>query len=159
MTRKNAVVTLAALALVGAVIVSYSPAQDRGGDRDLRPPRPGHIEQTEQMERMVELIELWREVCFDEGTAAMIAIGDLKDAVRRKPKEIIEDMEAQLKKTETLGLRNAIRLTLKDLYKAQGADGKVLDHLRMILAENDAALQEEFNEDDEEDDDEDDDDR
>ena len=91
----------------------------------------------------------------------MIAIGDLKDAVRRKPKEIIEDLETRLKKTKTLGLRNAIRLTLKDLYKAQGADEKVLDHLRTMLAENDAALQEHLEEEDEdgEDDDDDDDDR
>ncbi|GAF95835.1 unnamed protein product, partial [marine sediment metagenome] len=141
MTRKNVVVTLALLVLVGAIIVPYSLAQDRGRDRDRRPPGPGPIEQMEQMGRMMKLLEMMKEVCFDEGAAAMVAIGDLKDAVRRKPKEIIEDLEAQLKKTKTLGLRNAIRLTLKDLYKVQGADEKVLDHLRTMLAENDAALQ------------------
>ena len=156
MTRKNVFVTLALLALVGAVIVPYSLARDRRRDRFRRPPGPGPMEQIEQMERMMELVEMMKEVCFDKGTAAMIAIGDLKDAVRRKPKEIIEDLEAQLKKTETLGLRNAIRLTLKDLYKAQGADGKVLDHLRTMLAENDAALQD-FEEEDENDDDDEDD--
>ena len=116
MTRSNVIVTLALLALVGAVIVPYSPAQDRQGDRDRRAPGPEPIEQMKQMGLMMEFLEMMKEVCFDEGTAAMVAIGDLKDAVRRKPKEIIDDLEAQLKKTKTLGLRNAIRLTLKDLY-------------------------------------------
>ena len=59
----------------------------------------------------------------------------------RKPKEVIEDLEAVLTKTKTLGLRNAIRMTLKDLYKGLGEDEKVLEHLRAMLAECDQALQ------------------
>ena len=96
------------------------------------------------MERMIQLIERLRDTCFDEPNAALIAIGGLKSEVRRKPEAIIDDLEQALDKTKTLGLRNAIRLTLKDIYKAMGEDEKVLDHLRAMLAENDEAIQDHF---------------
>jgi len=60
--------------------------------------------------------------------------------VPRRPGEIIEDLENVLSKTRTLGLRNAIRLTLKDLYKMQGNGKMVLKHLRAMVAENDEEM-------------------
>ena len=71
----------------------------------------------------------------------MIAAAGLKDDVPRRPEEIIEDLESTLKKTRTLGLRNSIRLILRDLYRDRDEHDKVLDHLHQMLAENDAALQ------------------
>ena len=105
------------------------------------------------MQRMLHLLDRMREVYFDEPMVAMIAIGSLKDDVKREPKAIAADFEAQLTKIKTLGLRNAIRMTLKDLYKAQGQDEKVLAHLRAMLAENDAALVKARDDDDDDDDD------
>ena len=102
---------------------------------------PFRVEEAERMERMIQLIERLRDTCFDEPNAALIAIGGLKSEVRRKPEAIIDDLEQALDKTKTLGLRNAIRLTLKDIYKAMGKDDRVLDHLRAMLAENDEAIQ------------------
>ena len=67
----------------------------------------------------------------------------VKDEVRRKQEQVLADLEGQLAKTRTLGLRNAIRLTLKDLYKARGDNEKVLGHLRKMIEENDAALSKE----------------
>lgn len=102
---------------------------------------PGMAPGVERASEFLDLIVKFRDVAFDPQTAGMIAIGGMKDDVRRKPDETIKDLEAQLVKTKSLGLRNAIRLTLKDLYKAQGEDDKVLEHLRAMLAENDAAIQ------------------
>ena len=48
-------------------------------------------------------------------------------------------MESLLTHTKSLGLRNAIRLTLRDLYKQTGQKDKVLQLLRDLLKENDAA--------------------
>jgi len=96
------------------------------------------------MERMIRLIERLKDTCFDEPNAALIAIGGLKSEVRRKPEAVIDDLEQALAKTKTLGLRNAIRLTLKDIYKAMGEDEKVLNHLRAMLAENDKAIQDDI---------------
>ena len=79
--------------------------------------------------------------CFNSEAIGVMAIGALKDDVRRKPGEVIADLEAQLKEVKTLGLRNTIRLTLKDVYKHQGEDEKVLQQLRALIAENDKALQ------------------
>jgi len=107
-------------------------ASGRGGQ--FRP------EQIERMELMIGLIKRMQHICFDPATAGMIAIGGLKDEVRRKQEQVVADLEKQLAKTKTLGLRNAIRLTLKDLYKARGDDERVLDHLRKMIEENDAAL-------------------
>ena len=41
---------------------------------------------------MFKLIERLEETCFDEGRAALIAIGGLKDDVRRKDEEIVNDL-------------------------------------------------------------------
>ncbi|MCP4377137.1 MAG: hypothetical protein GY794_13295 [bacterium] len=86
------------------------------------------------------MVRTIREMCFDESAVAMIAIGALKDEVGRKPKEVIKDFEARLDKTKTLGLRNAIRLTLKDLYAETDNKDKMIEHLNALVVENDKAL-------------------
>ena len=141
MTRKKAVVIVLAVALVAILAVPCSLIAQRG--RDAAAPKPGPGDILEKIDPMFELLERMSEACFDEVIASMVAIGGLKDDVQRKPEDIIKDLEAQLKSTKTLGLRNAIRMTLKDLYKAQGNDEKVLSLLRATLAECDKALQEE----------------
>mgnify|MGYP001483994025 FL=1 len=83
-----------------------------------------------------------RHVAFEPESAGLIAVGGLKDD-RRKSAEIIEDLEKLLKQTKTLGLRNSIRLTLRDLYRAERQDEKALEHLRVMLREDDAIQAEE----------------
>ena len=104
------------------------------------PSAPG--EAAERVEMMLGMVRQIERVCFEPTTAGLIAAGGLKDEVPRRPAEIIDDLEEQLARTKTLGLRNAIRLSLKDLYKAEGKREMVLKHLRAMLAENDAALRE-----------------
>lgn len=90
---------------------------------------------------MIKLIQRMKQVCFDPETVGVMAVGALNDEVRRKDEDIIKDLEEQLAKVKALGLRNAIRLTLKDLYKRQGKNEKVLEQLKALIAENDKALQ------------------
>lgn len=109
----------------------------------MRPgmPMPISPEMAERMGGVVGLVSRMSEVCGNPQLAAMVAIAGLKEDVRRKPEEVIKDLEDQLGKLKTLGLRNAIRLLLRDLYRAQGEDAKVLEQLRTMIAENEAAIQ------------------
>jgi len=104
-------------------------------------PRPFRPEHVDQFRGMMEMIERMRHTCFDPEAAAMVAAAGLKDDVPRRPEEIIGDLEGMLERTRTLGLRNALRLILRDLYRHRGEHDKVLENLRQMLAENDAALQ------------------
>ncbi|GAG47100.1 unnamed protein product, partial [marine sediment metagenome] len=64
------------------------------------------------------------------------AVAGLRDEVPRDADEVIEEFEDLLVKIKSLGIRNAIRLGLKDLYKLKGDHKKVLHHLREMLIEN-----------------------
>ena len=86
----------------------------------------------------ITLVDKMKGASFDPASVGLIAVGGLRDDVQRDAGEIIADLESQLPNIGTLGLRNAIRLTLRDLYKQTGNDEKVLEHLRAMLAENDA---------------------
>lgn len=97
-------------------------------------------EDAERVGQMFGLIRQLERVCFEPQTAGLIAVGGLKDDVKRDSAEVITDLEECLARTVSLGLRNALRLTLKDLYKAQGDNEKVIEHLRAMLTENDLAL-------------------
>ncbi len=94
----------------------------------------------QQMDTLLQTVMRMRHVAFEPESAGLIAVGGLKDD-RRKSAEIIEDLEKLLKMTKTLGLRNSIRLTLRDLYRAERQDEKALEHLRVMLRENDDAIQ------------------
>jgi hypothetical protein len=163
MNTRKTLVLLAGLALLAGLITSYCVAQPGpatpGGSPQPGPsvgpvgpmagPGPMHagptgpgMHQAEIMQRMMKLVGQMQRTCFNPQAIGLIAVGGLKDEVRRKPDEIIQDLQEQLEKTKSLGLRNAIRLTLKDLYKAQGQDEEVLEQLREMLEENDAAIQE-----------------
>ena len=102
---------------------------------------PMETKEAERMGLMIGLIQRMKRICFDPEAAGVIAAAGIRDEVPRKPEEVIKDLEDQLTRTKTLGLRNAIRLSLKDIYKHLGQNDKVLEHLRAMLAENDAALQ------------------
>jgi hypothetical protein len=96
---------------------------------------------TDRMVGFLDLVERFRALCADPEASGVMAVASMKDEVRRKPADVIKDYEDMLGKTKSLALRNAIRLALKDLYKAQGEDEKVMETLRAMLAENDAAIQ------------------
>lgn len=123
-------------------------------EREGRPLRPGlrgpgpheprppfRREYAEQFGHMIEMIGRMKHTCFDPEAAAIVAIGGIRDDVPREPRQVIDDLEKALTQTKTLGLRNAIRLQLRDLYRETDKPEKVLEHLHQMLAENDEALQ------------------
>jgi len=71
----------------------------------------------------------------------IIAIGGLRTEVPQKREELIETLVHLLENTKTLSLRNAIRLTLKDLYVEKGDAANALAQLKAIVRENDRAMQ------------------
>ena len=164
MAKKHVLLLLAAVA-VAAAAVSYALAQPeapRGSVWDRTPggpsSRPGGpmgslgkrlLTARERMERTgfhVSVVERMKSACFDPEMAGMLAAGGLREEVERPPEEMVKDLETQLARTKSLGLRNALRMTVREVYKAQGNDEKVLEHLREMLAENDAAIQEHIRE-------------
>ena len=107
-----------------------------------RPPMPEN--EMARLGRHIELIQRMQHTSFDPAVAGLVALGALRtDVPREKPEDIIKDLEDVLAQTKTLGLRNSIRMMLKDLYRDQDKHAKVLEHLKAVIAENDAALQEE----------------
>jgi len=110
----------------------------------MRPPYPqmNPEEYAERMGRMVGLIERMYQASFNPQSAGLMAIGGLTTDVQRDTKDVIADLENLLTQTKSLGLRNSIRLTLRDLYKEAGQSEKVLEHLRAMVAENDAGIRE-----------------
>ncbi len=164
MTYGKLTVILLVGALAGGLVVTAGLAQgDREPDRPLRegpphhpggrprdrggplgrphPPRLDPVQYAEQMGRMVGLIEHMNRASFNPEAAGMMAIGGLRTDVDRDLSEIIADLEELLPKTKSLGLRNSLRLTLRDLYQESKQDEKVLAMLREMLAENDKAIE------------------
>jgi hypothetical protein len=106
-----------------------------------RPPRLNPEQYAEQMGRMVGLIEHMNRASFNPEAAGLMAIGGLRTDVDRDISEIIADLEEVLAETKSLGLRNSLRLSLRDLYKETGQNDKVLATLREMVAENDKAIE------------------
>ncbi|HAU38245.1 MAG TPA: hypothetical protein DCX07_11100 [Phycisphaerales bacterium] len=130
-----------------------APERERPRADQPAPPRPP--EAMGQIRMMLGMVEHLKHVCFDPTTAGMIALGALKDDLPRKDDVIAKDLEETLEKTKTLGLRNALHLTLKDIYKKQGETEKAVKHLQAMVAENDAAIQQHMKDRDDDDDDDD----
>lgn len=86
-----------------------------------------------------------KQACFDPEAMGLIAVAGLRDELPREPDAIISELQDRLGSTRSIGLRNAIRLALKDLYKSQGDDQAVFTLLRQMLEENDNALRKQEN--------------
>ena len=90
----------------------------------------------------LQMLKTMGEMMFDPEHCAMMAIGAIKDDLDLEPKEAIPHLEQVLAQTKTLGLRNAIRLSLKELYEETDQTEKVLKLLKDTVAENDRAAME-----------------
>jgi hypothetical protein len=106
------------------------PGPDFQGGRGREHPRP------EEMRLLMGMVQDMKMICEDGVASSMLAIGSLKDDVTRKPDEVIDDLEDLLKEVTWLPTRNAIRLTLKDLYKQQGEEKKLIKLMKEMVLEN-----------------------
>jgi hypothetical protein len=103
-----------------------------------QPPTPR--QQAARTGAAIKMVGEMKDTAFEPSVVGLIAVAGLRDDVARDPKAVIDDLEALLIKTNSRGLRTAIRLTLRDLYKQTGNQEKLLQHLRAMLAENDQAI-------------------
>jgi len=146
MNRNLLLMTLLLLAAVALAVGSYAWAQN---DDDRRP-RRGNLdamrearremarrrwgsERVEEMGRHIGLVRSMRHICFDPSAAGLLAVSGMAEADAKA-------LASQLETVKNLGLRNAIRMRLAALYRADGQQEKVADNWRAMLAENDEAL-------------------
>lgn len=94
-----------------------------------------------RMRALIGTVQDLRGVAADPAAAGIVAISSLREEAR-DPRQAVEELEGLLRETRSLPLRNAIRMTLRDLYKAQGQPDRARQTLREMLRENDQALQE-----------------
>jgi hypothetical protein len=134
--------------LKGSIAVTQTPENHEALERLLdslsemtSKRRPSPQARARQAGVQIKHIGTMKEACFDPAAMGMIAVVGLRDEVPRDSAQVIPELEQLLKETSSPGLRNAIRLTLKDLYKAQGDNEAVLKHLRAMLVENEQTLQ------------------
>ena len=88
----------------------------------------------------LQMLERMKALTFAPENCAMIAIGAIKDELDLEPRDAIKHLERLLAKTRSLGLRNAVRMSLKELYVQTHQTEKLLDLLMDLIAENDRAI-------------------
>jgi len=93
-----------------------------------------------EMQLHIELLENMKETMFDPESCALIALGAITDDLDIELEQQITLLEQILEDTKSLGLRNAIRTALKDLYLEDERPEEALEILKEIIAENDEAI-------------------
>lgn len=92
-----------------------------------------------ETEAQINMVDRMKDTYFDPAAAGVVAIGAIKAELQRSGKNVTDELEKLLTNTRSLGLRNALHMTLRDLYQQAGNQAKVMEHLTQMLAENDAA--------------------
>ncbi|KPK80540.1 MAG: hypothetical protein AMJ81_11920 [Phycisphaerae bacterium SM23_33] len=117
---------------VEALVESLRKVQTR------RPASPGAL--ARQADVKIRLVSSMKETCDDPAAMGLIGVAGLRDEAPREAKDVIADLEALLASLDSLTLRNAVRLALKDLYRVTGDQLKLLQTLKDMVTENDGAL-------------------
>lgn len=93
-----------------------------------------------KLHRTLGMLKAIGDTAFDPESAALIGIGAINDEFALTPQETAAELEAVLQSTQSLGLRNAIRITLKDIYLKAGDKKKGIEQMRAMIAENDKRM-------------------
>lgn len=129
--------------LNGALVVTNTPKVHAALARllaDLRASRArapiSPRARAQQTDVKIRMVGSMKQTVLDSAAMCLIAAAGLRDEVPRTADEVIKEYEGLLGKTKSLGMRNALRLGLKDLYKLKGDNEKVWHHLRQMFIEN-----------------------
>ncbi len=96
-------------------------------------------QKTRETEAQINLVDKMKETYADPIAAGVVAIGAIKAELQRSGQDVPEGLETILNQTHAQGLRNALHMTLRDLYAQAGKPEKVMEHLSQMLRENDVA--------------------
>lgn len=101
---------------------------------------PSTHAQAAQMEAKVQIVGNLKETCSDPKAMTIIAISELR--ALEKPEDLIKFIGACMAGTNYISppTRNAMRLTLKDLYLEKGDIAKAKEQLEAMLMENNSDL-------------------
>ena len=125
---------------VGGYVLPSTLAEDKE-EKDRRKERLKKMEfEQKALKQELELIELFGEVAFNPEQAAMVAIGTISEELNLQDSEVIKWFEGLLGKAKSLGVRNAIRMSLKDLYQKTQQKDKLKKMLIEMVLENDRAI-------------------
>ncbi len=96
-------------------------------------------QKTKETEAQISLVDKMKDTYADPIAAGVVAIGAIKAELQRSGQDVAEGLEALLNTTRAQGLRNALHMTLRDLYAQAGNQQKVMEQLTQMLRENDLA--------------------
>ena len=136
-----AAVLIAACGLAMAYVQADqgSPAGDSDAATDAG--RPAESREVDEARDKAKTLEYYEEIAFEPVRAGLLAISALAE-IEAEPEERAGLFEELLGKTKELGLRNALRMVLNEIYTNAGATEEVVENLSAMLAENDAVLAE-----------------
>jgi len=151
MTHRNLGIA-AILAAVCALAVTYgqadqpSPAHDPAATVGASGTTAAELREVDEAREKAETLEHYGEIAFDPVAAGLLAVSSLAE-IEAEPDERAEVFEKLLSETKELGLRNALRMVLDEVYTGAGATDEAVKNLSAMLAENDAALAEDSDDD------------
>jgi len=102
-----------------------------------RPPSPRAL--ARQSQDQIKTILSMKDTCFDPQAMCVVALGCLRSETKETPEQLAKTLESLLAETKAIGVRSAIRMTLKDIYGQMGNTAKVKEHLKGIIKDNEQA--------------------
>jgi hypothetical protein len=132
-----------------SLVVYQNPLNQAGVKRLLDQLEENHARfqaspraQAKLTEAKIKLVGNMKETCFDSQAMGIVAIGALRsEIITRDPEALMKELEGLLRTTNSRGLRNAIHLTLKDVYLEHGMAEPAKEHVKAMIQENDATIQ------------------
>ncbi|MFV2067529.1 MAG: hypothetical protein ACC645_11160 [Pirellulales bacterium] len=144
MTHRNIAIAAVVVVACGVALAYGQADQDApAADPDVRVGDSGmtmaELREVEEARQKAETLEFYGEIAFDPVAAGLLAISSLAE-IETEPEERAGVFEELLSETKELGLRNALRMVLHEIYTDAGAVDDVVENLSTMLAENDAVL-------------------
>jgi hypothetical protein len=97
----------------------------------------------QRLEHTRQIHRLFWETTLNPEKAGVVAVLQLENEFRQSltPEETVKILQDLLKGAKTQGLRNMLRVAIKDLCKRQGNSSQAIEQMVEMFKENDQALQ------------------